>query len=29
MLALTATATEEVRMDIIKQLSMSNKTLYF
>jgi len=28
-LALTATATELVRMDIIKQLGMSNHTLYF
>jgi superfamily II DNA helicase RecQ len=29
MLALTATATKEVRVDIIKQLGMSNDTLYF
>ena len=28
-LALTATATEEVRIDIIKQLGMSKRTLYF
>ncbi len=28
-LALTATATEEVRMDIIKQLGMKNTTIYF
>ena len=28
-LALTATATESVRIDIIKQLKMSNDTLYF